>query len=449
MMRILNFFSRHRFLSLLLVGVAVILVISYLLGSSEELRFYALDMQNGHILWSLAAPADMALWGRPAVADGRVFVASASNPPADTLYAQYPWKLTAYRADTGSQLWEFTLDQTLRGEISASFVPVPFGDQVFVAVVTEQHLGRLLALDAASGKLRWAVDGLYFPSTDFFGLNSELSGITRYGAYAVAGSSVYAVLKAGPSDASSLLITALDAATGAKRWQTAFGDKTTYVSALIRAVSASDKTVSVSAEDKMYTFDAPTGALQATSNTDQGIVVITGGMLYRRDQQNRIIAQDATSGDVKWQLAPPKDDPLLGCTNLNADADRVYAFCELKDFNKDLADAEKADPKNWTSLIMALDASTGREIWRKPAAYNLYTLAWQTPVLGKGVVSYIGGSFANYRLMALAQTDGSVQWSFALHDGSDTAFSDGQRIYVNDRAPRLRYGLALLNPGWH
>jgi outer membrane protein assembly factor BamB len=449
MTRLLNFFKQHRTLRRILAGVIIVLVIGYLLGSPEESHLYALNMQDGRVAWSVAASSDLALWGSLAIANGRVFVASATNPPVDKLYAQYPWKLTAYSTDTGSRLWEYTADQTLLGQISASILPVPGGEHIFVTIVTEQQTGRLLALDAANGTLRWAVDGLHFPSPSALGLSSYFYGQTPYAAYAVAGSTLYAVLTPDTSDSHPLLVTALDAATGAKRWATAFGEQKTTLSVGFRAVFASEKTVYVSAEDKMYTFDAQNGEVQASSGTDTGIVIMVDGVLYRRDQQNRIVAQDAATGDLKWQFAPPKDDSLVGCFNLNADTQRVYAFCELKGFNKDLPDSQEADPLNWTGVILGLDAGTGREIWRKTAAYVSYTLARQTPLLGQGLVGYVGGSSDNYHLTMRAQTDGSERWSFAVHDGSGKTFSDGEHVYVTDRASRLQHWLALLNPLWH
>jgi outer membrane protein assembly factor BamB len=199
----------------------------------------------------------------------------------------------------------------------------------------------------------------------------------------------------------------------------------------------------------MFTFDAQNGELQASGDTESGILTRVDGTLYRRNKQNQIIAQDAVTGGLKWQLAPSKDDSLLGCSSLNADTQRVYAFCELKGFNKDLPDSQEADPQNWTGVILGLEAGTGREIWRKPAAYVSYTVAWQSPLLGKGLVGYVGGSSDNYRLTVRTQTDGSERWSFALHDGSGWAFSDGEHVYVTDSASRLQHWLAWLNPAWH
>ncbi|MCC7449692.1 MAG: PQQ-like beta-propeller repeat protein [Anaerolineae bacterium] len=453
MRRVVNVLRRPAF-RLLLVLLIVAGAAAYWIGTPSELRVYALDAQSGKVVWSLVAAADQPTMGSAAPSNGRVFIATAINPPDDKLYEQYGWKLTAYAADSGARLWEYTVDEPVLGQISASFWPVPVGETVLATLVTVRQNVRLIALDAATGQVRWSVDGLYYAKDDFFGLNRWLSGETRYAPVVVAGSTIYAVF--APEAAadngkgtSTGILTALDASTGAKQWSVPFGERRAVISAQLASVFVSEKTLFVTAFDKLYAFNRQSGALLYASEPARGVVVSAAGTLYMRNYRNAITALDEATGRLKWRFAPSGEDSLLGCTNLNADAQRVYTFCEMKGFNDKLSDAEKADPSQWTSLILALDASTGRELWRKPAAYNLYTLVWQKPVLVRDSVMFVGGVSDSYRLMALAQQDGSVRWSFALHRGSDAAFTDGERVYVMDRAPRWRYWAALLNPAWH
>jgi len=451
-MKLLQFLKTHRLVSGLLIFVLVLLAGGYLIGRGDEIRLYALDIQSGRVVWSILAPADIALLGSPSPGDGQIYVPMAMKGPGDQLYSQFPWKLAAFQAISGSGLWESVSDQKLLGKTSASFRPEALDKLILTTVVTEGFRGRLLALESSTGKQRWALDNLFIKIGDFTGFLNIITSGTHYGSYVIAGPTIYAVLAPADVKSSSMapqyILTALDAETGTQRWQTPFGGKDSKLSTTTRQVFAVGNSVYVSASDKMYMFDAQNGALQSSSEADRGVMVAVNGIRYQRNSESLITAQNLQTGQVKWTFDPAGPSQLSDCANMNADARRLYVFCEAKGFNKDLSDAEAADPKNWTNFILALDAKTGREIWRQPAAYNYFMVVWQTPVLSEDSVAFVGGSSGRYQVMMLAKDTGALRWSFTIHERSDVVASDGERVYVIDRASRLQNWLTLLNPAW-
>ena len=74
----------------------------------------------------------------PVIADGRMFVSSTVND-----------SVTAYRVDTGEQLWQFFTNAPVR------FAPVVLADRVYVG----GDDGYLYCLNGADGSLVWKLNG--------------------------------------------------------------------------------------------------------------------------------------------------------------------------------------------------------------------------------------------------------------------------------------------------
>jgi outer membrane protein assembly factor BamB len=109
---------------------------------------YALDADTGAVLWS--RDVGPRVFGGPAVADGLLFVASAS---AQTLYA--------LDAATGSPVWtyELTGEDEFIGSPSVADGTVYVTTSVPPDGLAPGFQGKLLAIDAATGQVRWEAPG--------------------------------------------------------------------------------------------------------------------------------------------------------------------------------------------------------------------------------------------------------------------------------------------------
>jgi outer membrane protein assembly factor BamB len=179
---------------------------------------YALDATNGEHRWSAATGSVTA--SSPVVADGRVIVAAAPN------------QLLALDAKSGTKLWGKVISTDMRS--------VAVGGGIAVVGSRPAGLAYLVALDTATGDLRWrntmapvlppAIgDGtVYTNSGD--GVDALDAGTGQQRWQFAATLSVVQIAIAG--DAVILCradgdVIALDAATGQRRWQIATGDGAT------------------------------------------------------------------------------------------------------------------------------------------------------------------------------------------------------------------------------
>lgn len=266
----------------------------------------------------------------PAVSGGRVFVGSTDG------------KLYAIDQATGTQAWQFAS----KGPIASS--PAVSGDLVYVSSLD----GNVYGIEAATGKQRWAfatkgerrftAPGIHgaMPRTermpDPFDVFLSSPTVVNNTVYIGSGDQhVYAldaasgalkwqfaagdVIHASPAVAGGLVyigswdrnLYALDAATGKERWRYTTGNDTTTYNQIGIASSAAvaGGLVFVGGRDgHFHVVDARTGALKWKHNNNGGWTIgspaVRDGVVYfATSDGRRFKALDAATGAVRFDLA--------------------------------------------------------------------------------------------------------------------------------------------------
>ncbi|MDI2130566.1 PQQ-binding-like beta-propeller repeat protein [Yinghuangia seranimata] len=253
---------------------------------SKDKSVYALDAATGTEKWSYAA--DRPINGSPAVADGAVYVNSENST------------LHALDATTGRHRWSFRpaeqqadprLGQRTWGEGANSYSPSAAAGVVYTPAFAFTDLrvgpagdGVLLALDAATGKVKWTFNA--------------------HGTLAVRTPVVDGVVYATDREH----LHALDAATGAERWtiaNAAYDGGTAWVPNAVGGV------VYVPGKGGVHALDAATGASRWFSEIDDLLVTapaVVDGSVYVSARKN-LYALDAATGKKKWSFATPMPQP--------------------------------------------------------------------------------------------------------------------------------------------
>jgi len=280
------------------------------------------------------------LYGAPAVANGRVFVAFHTG------------KVYAIDAVSGVQQWAYDLKSKVSGGVAVG------NETVFVG----SSNGKLSALDAANGSLKWQfsteneiwatpviVDGVvYFGSLDhsLYALNT-VDGAKKWS------------FKTGGSIASTPLIVegviyigsfddkfyAIDAATGTQRWvfegagnwfwaQATYGNGTIYTGCL---------------DHKVYALNAGNGTMIWSKPFDAGSLVkaspvIAGGNLVVASEVGKLFGLDLITGEKKWEFDTITAKVL---SPLSAVGDTVYINSQ-------------------DNKLYAIDGQTGHQVWGVP-----------------------------------------------------------------------------------
>jgi outer membrane protein assembly factor BamB len=211
-----------------------------LVGSIEGV-LRSLNVQTGAVVWSRSIGDPIG--GSPAVWAGRAYVATQSRR----------W-VAAVDARTGATVWKVKL--ALGGTESS---PVLAGGSVYVLAY-----GSLIALDTATGRIRWHTDGLggHYDATP-----------------AVADGRVFVASRI-PSQ-----MAAVDAQTGAVLWTTPVDqDLWSSVSVATGVVYAGG--------DALNAFDASTGQVLWTTNVGEYFTepIVVDGRLYYSGGDNHVYA---------------------------------------------------------------------------------------------------------------------------------------------------------------
>jgi outer membrane protein assembly factor BamB len=238
--------------------------------------------------------------------------------------------------------------------------------------------GSLYALEASTGAVRW----------------QAATGGQGSASPAIASGVVYFSSHTGViSDAG--LFSALDASTGAVRWQDQMS-----VSEDASPVVANGL-VYVGAGGSMVALDASTGAMRWQFHSSDrynpyfafSTPVVANGVVYADSEGDQsVYALDATTGAVRWRFTHPLSD---------------NEFPEAPAVEQGLVYVVSARNQVFGSAhssIDALDASTGAVRWRMHDS----THAYSAPAVADDVV-YVGSTAGS--VTALDATTGAVRWN--------------------------------------
>jgi outer membrane protein assembly factor BamB len=306
------------------------------------------------VRWRTEAIADGRVVSAPAVVDGVVYAGAGD--------VDEPGVVVALDAATGAVRWRVELD----GGAGTSS-PAVAGGIVYVATMG----GGLYALDAATGAVRWF---------------APLINVQPFSSPAVVGGTVYVGESSSPavvdgivyygSSGSPSTVYAFDAATGVRRWQTA------------------------APEAGIHALDAETGAVKwvfATAAPVESAAAVAGGLVYAWDTAGGLYAVDAATGQERWQ----QQIGFTGGHGAPGVADGMVYSLNMGPPGSDL---------------VALDAATGTERWR----FHFPAPNQSSPALVDGVV-YIGGGVEDRHLYALDAATGEQRWALDLGDDVDSS----------------------------
>ncbi|SEF15403.1 carboxypeptidase regulatory-like domain-containing protein [Jiangella alba] len=268
-------------------------------GGGLDGGLVGLDAATGQQRWAVPTPGRLTVYTAPSVVDGVVYAATGpSQDREDTVFA--------LDAATGEQLWATDVGTSV-------FAGPAVGEGL--AIVGNADDGELIALDAATGAVRWTLAR----ERDYF-----------IGGASIVDGTVFVPTTDGDGGGSLL---AVDAATGTLRWEAAthgdgqgstpavYGDLVIAGSHGLGLVVAYDRETG----DQVWQY-AVSGAVSASVMvTDDGFVV--GGSQL----DFRIWALDASTGELAWEAtaggnvttSPAYADGLLVSADVRGS---VFAF---------------------------------------------------------------------------------------------------------------------------
>jgi outer membrane protein assembly factor BamB len=317
-------------------------------------RVYVAQLQ-GHFL-ALDAATGKRLWWRrfegcsaaaPTVAGGVIYEPYLPKPCA---YGprNKPGFVVALDARTGNELWRFS------GPASESSTVLVHGVLYFGA-----WDGKIYALDARTRKVRWT----YQTDGEIDSSPAYQSGTLYIGTN---GGSVYA----------------LDARSGRLRWRFDGGREYFYATPTI----AYGRVFIGNTDGTVYALGARTGHVLWVQRA--GTYVYTSAAVWRRtvyvgSYDGYFTALDAATGDVRWRWEAPA--AVHGAPTV---MDGLVYFSSCSDCALSASRYVKSGPRG----TYALDARTGRLVWRDPAGTY-------SPIVSDGVRVYLVGQA---RVIALA-----------------------------------------------
>ena len=378
-------------------------------GHSVEVGLPLEWSESDNIVWKTPVPGRG--WSSPVVADGRVWLTTATAVVAGSL------RLLAYDIETGLEVLNtevFRVDQTTS--------PNPKNSLASPTPVLDVDGGRVYVHFGADGTAALTTDGDVVWTTRF-------PYVTQHGN---GGSPVLyhdrLILSVDGYD--TAFVVALDAATGAERWRTARRQPISqaYSTPLIIRVGNRDQVFSIGAF-RATAYDPGSGEEIWEVSYGDGFSnvptpVFGHGMVYVATgfQVASLLAVradgggDVTASHTAWRLqrgVPLTSSPLLV-------GDEIYIVSDL-------------------GVATCLDARTGELHWRERLGGNFSA----SPVFADGRIYFqseegvttVVAPGTEYRKLATNQLDGAILASMAVANGSLFIRTHDHLYRIGDRRP--------------
>lgn len=310
----------------------------------------------------------------------------SASPPVigrGILLTETTKNLRAFDLSTGQQRWIFA-------EAGSYISPAIAGDRVFIRAEANNK-GQIYALNLRNGQQLWSFTPRRISSeeTNYYGGHLTSPVIVNDVVFIGAGKEVYA----------------LDAATGATRWEFSAQN---YITS---SVTVADGQVYITDFQYVYAIDQQKGTLRWSFPIETAFsfsavaaaktVLITSGQ--------KLVALDSATGILRWQLE------IEGQTLIPAGADAKRAYVKS------------------TETLLALDLATGKEIWR---FHDLNYVS--LPALAGQQVYIISGAGVDTIISALDAENGSSVWKQPVKKLANTApVIAGGALYVRTDDGRI------------
>ncbi len=316
--------------------------------------------------------------------------------------------------------------------------PPPLGIYLSSANFQGNTRNFVLALDAASGKLRWRDDAraqvenpvklyqnvAYIGESDhkLYALNAG-NGSLRWsydlgsGIPAVAATDngvVYAFSYQNSSQSAPFSLYALNASDGSLRWRSPIQG---YIQRIL------DDVIYLTASDGIYALKADDGSVKWHFQMQQAAIsAVQESMVYAAAADQHVYALNASDGSVRWKFQaayPPMVQQIADGT--------VYL----------LASPEGPNGSGPNSILYALNASSGALQWQYPNGNDLENVQWIGAANGVAyLLTSINEQFHLPRLvLALKASTGAVKWRYQLDSQTasiQAAMLDNGLVYLEN-----------------
>ena len=315
------------------------------------------------------------LTGSPVIADGVAYAGVRDENGTER------GGVHAVELDSGRKLWEFDVPSSVHG------TPAVSGGTVLIPSLR----GTLYAVSARTGRLRWKREPE--PGTPPVNQRSY-----SYYSPAVADGTVYWPHQTRYGKASRGLLSALDARTGAVKWESPMTGAT--MSDGTPAVADGRVYVGNETADRVIAYDAATGAQLWTATARLGgwqdaSPTAVGGRVFI-GSNNRVIARDAATGADLWQHQSP--DASWIPQNATPSAPAVAGNTLNMGFPN--------------GRVTALDVASGAVVWSVRLPGQPYLGGVLSPPAVSGDTVYVGAN--NGHLYGLDRATGAEKWKFEI-----------------------------------
>jgi polyvinyl alcohol dehydrogenase (cytochrome) len=374
---------------------------------SQNGTVYAFDLATGCAKWTYRASAE-------------VRTAIVADPDSRRLYfGDVLGRAYALDAKTGRELWRRKLDDHPNATITGS--PTLGGGSLFVPVSSLEvtsaadpdyacctFRGAVVAIDPATGREKWKaytipdapkLQGRTKSGTPSFGPSgAPVWGSPTYDArrnrlYFGSGENY-----SSPADGNSDALIAVDAATGKRVWQRQFTANDAWN---VGCMVGNDNCPVENGPD----YDLSTSALLIPLGDDRDMIVVAqkSGMAYGIDPANGKIAWSQRVGHGGTQ----------GGAHFGMAAEGTTVYVPIVDM-PDTRDGREYDLANTGAGIHALDAATGKFLWRRVAHDLCKGRQFCDRGVSAAVTAIPGGVIAGHldgRLRGYTRDGGKVLWS--------------------------------------
>lgn len=372
--------------------------------------------------------ADEAVSSSPTIVDKTVYIGDDAG------------HLHALQASTGQREWLFDvteLDGAYGGRFTYSSPAVADGVVYFEVQLGSR--GRLIAVDARTGSLKWTFENgstnwtsaTLSEETVFFGDVELYDGDSRF----------YAV----------------DRATGRQRWERTFEDGFNSSPTVV------DDTVYVGCDDgHVYAFETETGERRWAFDTNDQVrssPTVVDGTVYVGSDSGRLYAIDARTGDRRWCLGPEagsiRSSPTVAdgtvYVGVGVCLEATDSETGERDWQFETGSTVTSSPTvagstvyvgNWDHHLYAVDAATGAGNWSFETGDRIRS----APTVKDGTV-YVGGEDGTVYAVTADSPDADSRGSRVLlgtlghHDGRTT---DAET--VDERVSESREGASPDSP---